>query len=59
MTAEEQRPFAREVVERKAHFRALLRSALRSYFGRRFHPEQEENYHLAEAYLESIGRLEA
>jgi predicted metal-dependent hydrolase len=36
----------------------MFRRAVRDYMRRDFHPDQHDNYALARAYLESIGRLD-
>lgn len=48
-----------EVRTRRDYFRKMFRGAIRTYLRPGFHPDQEDNYHLAEAYLTSIGRRAA
>ena len=43
--------------ERKDHTRQVLTKAVLQYLRPSFHPDDRDNYHLAEAYLTQVGRL--
>ena len=59
LTREEHDRFIGEAQERQKHFSRMMRRAIVDYLKPGFHPDQEDNYHLARDYLGSIGRLTA
>lgn len=59
LTDEQLAHFRRDARVRRSHFRRLLGKSILDYLRPGFHPDQQDNYHLAEGYLASIGRLAA
>jgi len=56
VTKAEMKTYRNAVMEkRRKHTSAILKNAVKKYLAPRFHPDQNDNYHLAASYLESVA----